>query len=219
LSLFTIFATAFVVGFSGALVPGPLLAVTVAETRRLGAKAGPLTVAGHAAAELAMAFALWLGLSRIFASQPVIVASHIAGGLALVWIGRGNLRAAVGGAAMDLDSDVKGRQPRVDRGSALGAVGSGAAATVSYPYWILWWATIGASYVALALAYGATGVLVFWTGHVLSDFVWYTFVSGVVAGSQRLLGPSVYRIVLGACGAFLVVLGAYFIYTGGKALI
>ena len=43
----------FVVGLSGALVPGSMLAVTVAAAARLGFWAGPAVVAGHGVLEIA----------------------------------------------------------------------------------------------------------------------------------------------------------------------
>ncbi|MDP7240292.1 MAG: LysE family transporter, partial [Dehalococcoidia bacterium] len=65
LSLPLIFVTAFVVGLSGALFPGPLLAMNVAETARKGFWAGPILVGGHGITEVVMMAALTLGLSRV----------------------------------------------------------------------------------------------------------------------------------------------------------
>lgn len=44
-------STSFVIGFSGALVPGPLFVVTVMESTKRGYIAGPLIVIGHAITE------------------------------------------------------------------------------------------------------------------------------------------------------------------------
>ena len=54
MELLAIFTTAFVVGFSGAMMPGPLLTVTIGESARRGFSAGPLLVLGHAVLELAL---------------------------------------------------------------------------------------------------------------------------------------------------------------------
>ena len=63
MELAVIFSTAFVMGFSGAMMPGPLLTVTISETARRGFVAGPLIVLGHAILEFALILALVGGLA------------------------------------------------------------------------------------------------------------------------------------------------------------
>ena len=58
LALLTIFGSSFVIALSGALMPGPVLTVTVSESARRGAKAGPLMIFGHGILELALVLAL-----------------------------------------------------------------------------------------------------------------------------------------------------------------
>jgi len=48
--------TSFIVALSGALMPGPLLTLTVGEAARRGFWAGPLIIVGHALLELALAY-------------------------------------------------------------------------------------------------------------------------------------------------------------------
>ena len=60
-TLFTIFASSFVIALSGALMPGPLLTATISESSRRGFWAGPLMIAGHAILELALVVALSWG--------------------------------------------------------------------------------------------------------------------------------------------------------------
>lgn len=47
-SLLTIFVSSFVIGLSGALMPGPLLTATISESSQRGFIAGPLMIIGHA---------------------------------------------------------------------------------------------------------------------------------------------------------------------------
>ena len=88
LGLLSLAVSAYVVGFSGALVPGPLTAMTVAESARRGFRAGPLLTLGHAVAEVAIVVALAVGLNRFF--QQPLVSGLIAfcGGLVLLWMFR-----------------------------------------------------------------------------------------------------------------------------------
>ena len=50
--LLGIFFSSMGIGLSGALMPGPMLSVTVAESYKKGFWAGPLLVVGHAIPEL-----------------------------------------------------------------------------------------------------------------------------------------------------------------------
>jgi len=51
--LFPIFATSWIVGLSGAVSPGPLLAYDIKETLRIGPWAGPAISLGHSILEQA----------------------------------------------------------------------------------------------------------------------------------------------------------------------
>jgi len=231
MGIWTLLATSWAVGFSGAVAPGPLLVACVTHSVRDGFRGGLLTVAGHALMELAVVVGLSLGLGALLARQGVSLAVSLAGGAVLVWMGLGTARSAfrgditlpspehtgVGGAA-DRVSAAAGPGPAgATVGSAVrarspagSAVAAGIFATVSGPYWILWWATVGLSYLSLADPLGAPGVGAFYLGHIGADFAWYAAVAVAVAGGRRLLSGTGYRWLLGACGVCLVGLGAYF---------
>mgnify|MGYP000862952647 CR=1 FL=1 len=80
MDLIALFITAFLVGLSGAMMPGPLLTVTIAESARRGFKAGPLIVLGHAILELALIIALLAGLSFYLKKPLVTTVISIVGG-------------------------------------------------------------------------------------------------------------------------------------------
>ena len=65
-------ATSFIVALSGALMPGPLLTVTVGEAARRGFWAGPLIIVGHALLELALVLLLLVGLGA-WLNRPLIL--------------------------------------------------------------------------------------------------------------------------------------------------
>jgi hypothetical protein len=88
----------------------------------------------------------------------------------------------------------------------VGAIVSG-----SIRYWLLWWATAGASYIALALSRGASGLVAFYFGHVLSDYSWYAAVALAVAGGRRVLGPAVYNATAVVAGGFLAIMAILFL--------
>jgi threonine/homoserine/homoserine lactone efflux protein len=84
----------------------------------------------------------------------------------------------------------------------------------SNPYWMLWWATIGLGYITLSMQRGFLGLSFFFSGHILADLVWYSFISAAVAGGIKFLSNKIYRGILVACGIFLLGLGGGFIYYG-----
>jgi threonine/homoserine/homoserine lactone efflux protein len=103
--------------------------------------------------------------------------------------------------------------PRVGAMAAV-LIPAGVLVSVSNPYWVIWWASVGAAYMSESLEQGAAGVGSFFTGHILSDFAWLTLVSFVLASGRRIMSRGVYQGILAACGLFLLALGAYFVYSG-----
>lgn len=212
-----LFVTAFVVGLTGAMAPGPLLTLTVAETARRGFWAAPLLMVGHAILEGALIAALTMGLAAYLVMDRVTGVIALLGGAFLLWMGYTIARDALL-RRVSLEST---EQAAVGRDAAarvpMGAprlLGLGILTSISNPYWSLWWATIGLGYITLSLEQGTLGLASFYTGHILADFFWYSLVAAAVVGGRRFFTPAVYRGVLAICGVFLVGLGGYFIHTG-----
>lgn len=228
MELLAIFTTAFVVGFSGAMMPGPLLTVTIGESARRGFSAGPLLVLGHAILELALVFALVSGLSFFLSRTGVTHAIAVFGGAFLVYLGYGMTRDALAGrVSLSLgqpggETGGAGEMPgggesavgRAGQGARLHPVVAGILTSISNPYWTLWWATIGLGYITLSLNSGFAGLTAFFTGHILADLTWYSLIAAVVAGGRKFLSERAYRGILSLCGVFLVGLGGYFLYFG-----
>jgi len=97
---------------------------------------------------------------------------------------------------------------------ALILVPAGVLVSISNPYWVIWWASVGAAYMSESLEQGVAGVGAFFTAHILSDFAWLTLVAFVLATGRRIISGGVYRGIMASCGLFLLLLGAYFIYSG-----
>lgn len=204
--LWTIFLASLVMGFSGAIMPGPLLTVTINESLRQGAKAGPQIATGHALLELILVIAIFFGLGTFITLASVKGTIGVIGGLFLFWMAYGILREASSSINLELlaqDTD-KHMLPWV----------AGATVSASNPYWFVWWATAGAGSLMLASNYGLAGAGSFYLGHISSDYIWYSLVSAAVARGRSLFTPMVYRVILGVCGLFLVGMASYFIYSG-----
>ena len=207
-----IFGTSLVVGFSGSLMPGPLLTVNISETVRRGFWAGPAVVLGHAIMEFLMVVLLTLGLSRLLGANITGIIIGLLGGSVLVWMGYSSLRNLKHSRVVLTNA---GRSATMSAGPVI----AGVTASLANPYWFLWWGTVGASYVLWSLKNGAAGLASFYGGHILSDLSWYTLVSLIIVTGRRLLNDTIYRSLLGACSVFLVGFGGYFIYSGVQFLL
>ena len=203
-SLVTIFATSFVIALSGALMPGPVLTVTVSESARQGAKAGPLMMCGHAILELVLVCALLAGLAPFFTRDDVFILVSLIGGMILLWMAFGMFRE-LPHLSLKFDQTTKKRKSLVTTGILL---------SLANPYWFIWWATIGIGYIVYSVKFGITGVIVFFIGHILADFVWYSLVSFGVAKGRNFFTDRFYRVLIAGCASFLVVFSGYFLYSG-----
>jgi len=206
-----IFFTSLVVGFSGAMAPGPLLTLDIAESARRGFWAGPILVLGHGLLELAMVVGLVGGLSHLLEKSLVAGIVGLGGGLFLLWMGYSIIRSNWGNPAALSDDP----PTMLARGNPVLA---GILVSLSNPYWLLWWATVGSSYVVWAMGVGIVGLIAFYSGHILSDLSWYSLVSLLVASGRKIVRDKVYRGLLLACGIFLLGLGGYFVFSGIRFL-
>lgn len=70
--LWGIFFSSFLIGFSGAMMPGPMLGVTISGSLKRGWIAGPLVVLGHGILELMLVIAMISGLKDFFPIQQLL---------------------------------------------------------------------------------------------------------------------------------------------------
>ena len=87
--------SAFLIGFSGAMMPGPMLGVTIDGSLKKGFIAGPLVVLGHGILELALILVMALGIKDLFANPTIAGYIGLAGGLYLAWMGYGMIGLAL----------------------------------------------------------------------------------------------------------------------------
>ncbi len=108
--------------------------------------------------------------------------------------------------------------PARHAGGALrfGHLPAGVLLTLSNPYWSLWWASLGAAYIArvttlypFPLAIGGLAL-----AHWLTDLGWLGGLSLVTGSGRGLIGQRGYRIVMFLCGLFLLCFAFYFAWSG-----
>ena len=203
-----VFFNSFLVGFSGAMMPGPLLVVGISETPRHGWRTGVIISTGHAIAEIGVVLVLMLGIATFAKNEVVSQVIGIVGGTALILMGLAMGRDILKNRVSydSIDSSQKGSRRLL--------AGKGISATLSNPFWFVWWGTVGLSLLVDSQRLGIEGPIVFYFGHILSDFVWYTAVSIILWSGRKLFVGKVLKSLILACAAFLVYLGITFLITG-----
>jgi len=201
-----IFAAAFVLGLSGAMTPGPLLAFTISSAAKRGPYVGFLIVLGHGILESTLVVLIFLGVATFLKSPLVLRIVGGAGAVVLATMGVMMLRDL---PKMSLAAAVSGAR---GGGGTLGIenpVLGGLALTALNPTFPVWWAGMG---VAMVAKYGTTveNICVFYAGHITSDFVWYLAVSLVIGHGRQFISDRVYRIFIGICAAALVAFAVLF---------
>lgn len=206
MTLLGIAGSSFLLGFSGACMPGPMLTVTVVETTRRGPWAGPLLVIGHALLEIVVVGLLLIGCGELLADRTFFTGVAIVGAVMLLWMSYGMLRGLPGLSLQLSPCDVarKGLHPLVN----------GALVSLANPYFTLWWATIGLGYLVVAHQAGIAGVTVFYVFHILADLAWYALVSFSFHYGRSLLNDRSYRGMVAVCALFLAGFACYFAYAG-----
>jgi threonine/homoserine/homoserine lactone efflux protein len=198
-SLYTVFFLSFTVAFVGAASPGPLLVVTITKSLREGIKTPFIVVSAHGVLELIMLTILLFAAQMISHNNLIVSLIGIIGGIALGYLGYGMWR-----------SEGTNREENEKTGNSfiLGGI-----ATLSNPYWYLWWFAIGLNFLLMGVKRGIWGVAVFFIGHILADFVWYLFVGALTVGGRKKL-ERYERIITQVGGIVLIFIGAYFFASG-----
>ncbi len=206
-----IFASSLLLGFSGAMMPGPLLTYTLDKSLNTGPRAGFVIITGHALLEITLIGLIFLGFDIILQSGPAQVLIGIVGGLLLVTMGADMIRRSL---TNRIRIEVSGTGAGT-RSMML----SGALITAANPYFLLWWAVIGLGFLVQSYRlFGFAGVLVFYAGHVLADIIWYGAISVVVGNTRRFIRERLYRGIIVALGGVLIFFGCTFFYNALQLL-
>jgi threonine/homoserine/homoserine lactone efflux protein len=193
------------VSLSGVLAPGPLFAATIAKGYGEG-KAGLKVSFGHAAVELPLIAAIFLGLDAVLRNDAVFIGIGLIGGVILLYLGTDMIRT---------------RRTAIEKAktNGRGSFLSGAMLTAVNPYWLLWWATVGATLIAGAVEFGLIMLPAFAIVHVSCDFAWYSFVGYTVHRSKSLWGERRHQYLFLASGVIMLVFGVYFVISSALKIV
>jgi len=93
-------------------------------------------------------------------------------------------------------------------------VAAGMLTSLSNPYWMGWWVTVGLPLVAKSRSHALVGLGVFYVGHVLADFTWYGAVGFALAEGKAFAGGTAFKWLIRFCVVFMAAMGVYFIVSG-----
>lgn len=207
-----LFFSAFIVGFSGAVMPGPLLTYTIRKAMSIGPRAGFIIIAGHAILELFLVIIIFLGFDTVLKSQQAQIIIGIIGGILLAFMGTDMIVNSVKNkVSVKADAEQSGSKNMILSSIIL---------TASNPYFIIWWAIIGLGFIMRSYeSYGVTGVAIYYFGHITADVTWYALVSTVVGKTRKFIKETPYRIIIICLGCILIFFGVQFFYGAVQKLI
>jgi len=204
LAYITIFTTSFILAFSGAMMPGPFMTMTIGESARSGPWVGPKMIAGHAVLEIVLLIAIFYGLAPLFQKDLFFVLIALIGGGIMIWMSQSMFRTL---PKLEIKTTTASTK-------TMNLYLAGILMSLANPYWIIWWATIGLGYVLHSQKLGFLGIVFFFVGHILGDLVWYSAISVAVGKGRKFFGNKTYRILVGTCAVFLAFFAVWLIYDG-----
>jgi len=193
-NFFIFLSTVVLISFSGVASPGTLTAVTVAKGLQ-NKYSGVLVSIGHGIVELPLIFLIYFGFTKIFYLPLLKTLIGLIGGIILIFLG-----ITIFKTKKVSQTDLSYR-----------AMFSGVIATISNPYFFIWWLTIGNSLILTSINFGKLAIIIFSIVHLLCDFIWYTFLSFFVYKTKSFFHQKVYKIITTICGVLLILFGIFFI--------
>ena len=184
------------ISLTGVMFPGPVTAVTVAKGYS-HKHAGASIAVGHAAVEIPLIAAIYLGLSHFMNSARVMDIIYVVGGLMLFYLGFRMFRNI-------------GDRPGEIGGLPGNSVVAGIVITGTNSAFYIWWVTLGVALVVGAAKYGLVGLLLFAAVHWLCDLAWLEVLSVSTFKSRNWWTYGVQRVVFRLCALVLVGFGMWF---------
>ena len=198
-------ASVFVISLSGALMPGPVFATVLTKSCK-SPWAGAQASLGHAVIEVPLILLISFGAAAFFDQAAVKFVLGVAGGGMVVWMGIGMFRARKIIASGQKDTPYN-------------AFTAGILLSASNPFFILWWATVGALLILKAAEFGAGGLWALILTHWSTDLIWMSIVSAVVYRTHKLWAPAFQEAVFTGCSLLLVGFGGWFVVSGIQAVV
>ena len=208
--VYEIFISAMLVGFSGALVPGPMLTLVISSVAEKGFWTSVFIVIGHSILELAVVIAFFMGALKYLENPLIIKIIGILGGVFLLYIGVDILVSVFRKKFIINFKSILGKKTITGRSTGI-IILKGILVSLANPYWWIWWLSIGAAFMVRSVKFDMVGISSFFVGHISADFIWYLFIGILISTGRKFFNQKVYNGILIACSVFLFYLGIRFI--------
>lgn len=206
-----IFFSSLLLGYTGAMMPGPLLTYDIERSLHRGWKKGLLVPLGHILFEMVLVVLIVLGMGAFLRLPWPQIVILFAGGIMLLFFGADMIRGAIKGNLKLSIQD--GAPPK--RGENFEIIVKSGLISVMNPYFLIWWASIGlGSFLLANSTLGIWGVILFYAGHALADMSWYFAVSLLCDKIGKWIKGKAYRIIIACLGTALVGFAIWFIVNG-----
>ncbi|AAB89558.1 MULTISPECIES: LysE family transporter [Archaeoglobus] len=189
-----------VISSSGALAPGPLTAATAAIGVKRGWKGGFWVSVGHAAVELPLVILIATGVAVVLTHSSALSLLSVAGGVMLLSF-----------AFLTAKSAFSKTEEKAE--SSANPFSTGVALSALNPFFIAWWAGVGAVLITEAISlWGYAGIAVLYLSHVWLDFAWLILLAHLT--SMAIFSAKAYRALLVALAALVFLFGVDFLHYG-----
>jgi threonine/homoserine/homoserine lactone efflux protein len=205
MSFFTFVLEAVLVSLSGVLAPGPITSVSVGYGSE-NPRAGAWIALGHGLVEFPVMIGVYLGVGAVMDLPWVRTAIALVGGAFLAYMGVGMLRNI-------RQEEIRGTV------SAQSPLAAGVLLSLGNPYFLIWWATVGAGLILRSTEFGLLGLAAFGLGHWLCDLGWGTFLSALSFRGGQFFGKRFQQVVFAISGGFLLFYSGKLLWDGIGAVI
>jgi threonine/homoserine/homoserine lactone efflux protein len=195
--------TATAIALSGTLAPGPITVATLSAGAR-NRHAGILIGFGHVTIELFLLIILICGAGTFLHMSETRIAIGFIGGIVLLLMGI-QLLMSLG------KPDTAQPAPAQRHPFWTGIVLSGA-----NPYFLIWWVTVGFTFITQGLEFGALALVLFVACHWISDLGWLELLSLAGFKGTEVMSKRNQKIVLIICALAMLGFGAKFIADAGR---
>ena len=205
MSFFTFVLEAVLVSLSGVLAPGPITSVSVGYGSE-NPRAGAWVAVGHGVVEFPVMIGVFFGVGAVMDLPWVRTVIALVGGAFLAYMGVDMLRNI---RQEEIRGSVSARSP----------VAAGVLLSLGNPYFLIWWATVGAGLILRSTEFGLLWLAAFGVGHWLCDLGWGTFLSTLSFKGGQFFGKKFQQVVFAISGSFLLFYSGKLLLEGIRAVV